>query len=559
MPTDIRDTGVQNLESVRMSNRDLFERALQVRAMSYLAQQKIALMKQTIFEVDRSKEVLNEQMRELAQSEATIARQNDELEQRTRALEEVQHTLEERVRQRTAEIEQANSKLRNEIAERERVEKERRALGEQYLRAQKMELVGRLAGGVAHDFNNLLTVILGSGELLRTRLFDTSLLGDFDAILDACDCGAALAGKLPGPMAQEFGNLFSSILASSELLRDRVSEVPLAGDVDAIVDACRRGGALTRQLLAFARKQPRDPAVLAPGQVIRNFARLLRRVLGSNVELELAIADQAGNVRIGVSELEQIVLNLVVNAKDAMPQGGKISIRVDPVVLDEAERAPRGACLAICVRDTGEGMSEEVRRQVFEPFFTTKPAGVGTGLGLATVDMIVRDYGGRVEVESRPGEGAAFTVYLPGAEGACEAELAVPENFEELPRGQREIVLVVDDDANVRRVVAEQLKLLGYRVQEADCARAALALLERERPNLLLVDSVMPGMSGDDLAVEAALRWPKLAVVSMSGYSNRPRPHDLAGRPFPFVEKPLEIHRLALTLRTVLGGSGASH
>ena len=336
---------------------------------------------------------------------------------------------------------------------------ERRTAHEEFLQAQKMEAIGRLAGGVAHDFNNLLGVILGHAELLLRR----------------CSADAAVAAEL-----------------------------------DQVRLAAERGGRLTRQLLAFSRRQVLQPRVLDVNAAVRALEPMLSRLIGEDVQLATVLADAVGCVRADEGQVEQILMNLAVNARDAMPRGGTLTI----------ETAASGAGeIAITVRDTGLGMDAATLAHVFEPFFTTKPVGEGTGLGLATVHGIVHQSGGRIEVESEPGRGTAFRISLPRVEGSVAP---VCSRREPSSVGGHETILLVEDDAALRSVTVEILQEAGYVVRAAAQPVEALALCASEGDgiDLLLTDVVMPGLSGPQLASRILSEHPGLRVLYVSGYTD---------------------------------------
>ncbi len=330
---------------------------------------------------------------------------------------------------------------------------ERKALEAQLQQAQKMESIGRLAGGVAHDFNNLLTVINGYSQLLLGKLS-------------------------PG-----------------DPLRANLEEIHKAGE---------RAAGLTRQLLAFSRKQVLEPRVLDLNQVVEEMRPMLERLVGEDVEVRVELNAEAGTVRADPHQLEQVVMNLVVNARDAMPGGGKLLIETARVERDESyaqshPEARAGRYVMLAVSDNGVGMDEETRQRIFEPFFTTKEVGKGTGLGLSMVQGIVAQSGGYINVYSEPGQGTTFKIYLPAlAEAVADAgrPAAVPA------LGGKETVLVVEDQAEVRNYAVAVLKAYGYRVITAENAGEALLLCERERGriHLVLTDVVMPNVSGRELA-----------------------------------------------------------
>ncbi|MFO0583194.1 MAG: PAS domain S-box protein [Anaeromyxobacter sp.] len=388
-----------------------------------------------------------------------------------------------------------------DVSEQRRLEAEHARMEAELRQAQKLEAFGQIAGGVAHDYNNLLTVQLSAVLLLK---------------------------ELPelGAEARE-----------------------LAGEIEA---SARRAASLTRQLLAFGRRQVLQPRLLELGEVVQGVLEMLRRVLREDVRIELRPASEPLRVHADAGMLEQVVMNLAVNARDAMPGGGVLTLALDVV---PARGATPGRHVRLSVTDTGHGMDEATLPRVFEPFFTTKPSGKGTGLGLATVYGIVRQHGGRVEVESRPGEGATFRVLLPEASPAGEtAAPAGADRAAASPAGRGERVLLVEDDPPVRQVLKIGLERMGYRV--VACASGDEALerwRRREAPfDAVLTDMVMPGAtSGAALAVALRAEAPGLPVVVMSGHSV-----DLATRGLPpgvaFVAKPAGPAELAAALRRAL-------
>jgi signal transduction histidine kinase/CheY-like chemotaxis protein len=378
--------------------------------------------------------------------------------------------LERLVGERTTALAGANALLRAELADRQKVERERATLEGQLHQAQKLEAVGRLAGGIVHDFNNLLTVITGFAEFVRD---------DSEA---------------------------------SEGIRDSMREIS---------GAAERASALTRQLMAFSRQQLVEPKPLDVNQVIGDIERMLRRLIGEDIEVAFTPGRDLWLVLADRGQLEQVIVNLAVNARDAMPTGGRLTIETANVELDTAfvrshAGTRPGPHVLLTVRDTGIGMSAETQERIFDPFFTTKGRDKGTGLGLATVYGIVTQAGGHVWVESQPGEGATFRIYLPrtAAPRLDEPDAAAGGT----PRGSERIVLV-EDDAAVRRVAVGVLERLGYTVDVVPTAEAALDLLNQAAtPDLLLTDVVLTGMSGPELATRARRRAPSLRVLFMSGY-----------------------------------------
>ncbi len=350
-------------------------------------------------------------------------------------------------------------------------------LEEHLQQAQKLESIGRLAGGVAHDFNNLLTVIVSCAEALRRD---------------------AAAGLPPDP--------------------EDLSELRAAG---------ARGRELTRQLLAFARRQATAPVALDLNEVVQRSEKLLARVLGEDVLLQVSTGPEAGSVLCDPVQLDQVIMNLAVNARDAMPAGGVLSIttrraRVGPGAAAVDPELVAGDWVQLEVRDTGVGMSAEVKAHLFEPFFTTKPAGQGTGLGLATIYGIVKQAGGHIHVVSEPGRGATFTICLPRHAPTAAEEVAEPPGAAAPAQaGGTESLLVVEDDALVRGVTVRVLRAAGYQVVAAAGGAEALELAERApvRPGLVVTDVVMPGLGGKEVAEALRARWPGLRVLYMSGYT----------------------------------------
>jgi signal transduction histidine kinase len=384
-------------------------------------------------------------------------------------------------------------------------EAERRELAEQALRqSQKMEAVGQLTGGVAHDFNNLLTIIIGNLGIAKRGVVEAR-------------AERALANALTG---------------------------------------AERAAQLTQRLLAFARRQPLNPRAIDPNKLIVSMSDLLTRTLGENIELETIGGAGLWNVEADASELEASVLNLAVNARDAMPNGGKLTIETSNAYLDEEycrhhANVKPGQYVLIAVTDNGTGMSIETVDKAFEPFFTTKETGKGTGLGLSQVYGFTKQSGGHVKIYSEPGEGTSIKLYLPRYDGD-EAVVAAPEGSSE--RGNGEIILIVEDDEGVRQYAAEILRDLNYQIIEAKDAASAVRLLDADKKfDLLLTDVVLPGKNGRELANEVERRRPGTKIIFMTGYSRNAIVHQ--GRLDPGIElipKPLIEGVLARRIRQVL-------
>ncbi len=398
--------------------------------------------------------------------------------------------------------------INRDITEREQTDADREDLQMQLLQAQKMEAIGRLTAGIAHDFNNLLTVITGFAELLKANL----------------------------PEGQ-----------------------PARVYADRVLSAGRRATELVSKLTAFSRRQAMQSRALNLNEVLANNETMLRRALGENVTVEILAAPNLWSVEADPSQIEQVIFNLAINARDAMPDGGWLTIETSNVTFTEArlvrgEPMPAGEYVRLLVRDTGCGMSDEIKSHLFEPFFTTKPLGQGTGLGLATIYGIIRQSGGYIEVDSAPGRGTTFLIYLPRAKEAVSVSEARPDTGPLKWRGI-ETVMVVEDEVAVRQLIAHVLHHQGYRVLEASNAQEALQAIESHQGEIhvLLTDVVMPGMSGRELAKRAMALRPSIKVIMMSGYGGdiftggeHPTPREV------WMQKPISTFELVRTVRRVL-------
>jgi PAS domain S-box-containing protein len=394
-----------------------------------------------------------------------------------------------------------------DITELAQAEKENAALEEQFRQSQKMEAIGQLAGGVAHDFNNLLTVIKGYSQL-----------------------------SLVEPKE---GDSFKT-------------------DVEEIQKAADRATDLIRKLLAFSRRQVMEMRVIDLNALITDLDKMLRRVIGEDIELVTVIAEDLGRVKVDPGQIEQVIMNLAVNARDAMPKGGKLSIETANVELDEAygrshAAVKPGRYVMLSVTDTGVGMTQEVKERVFEPFFTIKEKGKGTGLGLSTVYGIVKQSGGNIWVYSEVGKGTTFKIYLPRVDEAPDErkEKAVAE---ELPRGN-ETILLVEDEEDVRKLAVRVLERQGYKVLEAAQGSDALLICEQhEGPtHLMVTDMVMPGMSGRELAENLSSLHPEIKVLYMSGYTDNTIAHHGILEPgLNYIQKPFSVEGLIRKVREAL-------
>ena len=398
----------------------------------------------------------------------------------------------------------ANAQL---YAERIIAEKEKETLQEQLRQSQKMEAIGRLAGGIAHDFNNLLTIIKGYSQL--------SLLE----------------------------------LKESDPVRENIEEVRKASD---------RASDLIRQLLAFSRRQILDMTVLDLTMVMGDLDKMLRRVIGEDIELVTLLAEDLGRVKTDPGQIQQVIMNLAVNARDAMPNGGKLTIETANVELDEAYARAHiavtpGRYVMLSVSDTGVGMSAEVRDQVFDPFFTTKEKGKGTGLGLSTVYGIVKQSGGNIWVYSEPGRGSTLKIYLPRVDEPLQ-QLREEVVEKEIPRGN-ETILVVEDTEEVLKLAARILEKQGYTVLQSRQGKEALSIFEqRKEPiHLILTDVVMPQMSGRQLIEKCRMMRQDFNVLYMSGYTdNAIAHHGILEEGIDYIQKPFTVEGLARKVREVL-------
>ncbi|MGS0546111.1 PAS domain-containing protein [Pseudomonas sp. Y5-11] len=419
------------------------------------------------------------------------------------ALRNLNETLEERVSARTEQLAQANQRLQNEMFERERAEDALR-------HAQKMEAVGQLTGGIAHDFNNMLTGIIGSLDLMQRYIAD---------------------GR-----AEEIGRF-----------------------TEAAVSSANRAAALTHRLLAFSRRQSLDRKTLNVNELIHSLEDLIRRTKGDPIELTLRLADDVWPISTDVSQLENALLNLVINARDAMPDGGELLIETANVYLDgnditTLEPVKAGDYLMLAVSDNGTGMTPSVRAKAFDPFFTTKPIGQGTGLGLSMIYGFAQQSGGHVSLDSLPNQGTCVRLYLPRL-NLLEPERPVVETLNAAPTATcGETVVVVEDDPAVRMLVLDLLKELGYLAHEAADASAALPLLESElRVDLLVTDVGLPGMNGRQLAEIARQHRPGLKVLFMTGYAQKAAERQgFLEDGMDMVAKPFSIEVLANKIREMI-------
>jgi PAS domain S-box-containing protein len=420
-----------------------------------------------------------------------LKRELDERQKAETALRLLADLLEARVQERTSQLEAANEQLRQQIAERERVEETLR-------HAQKLESIGQLTGGIAHDFNNLLTVVIGNLDTLTRR----------------------------------------PVIAADARVRRYV---------DLALEGAQKAAVLTQRLLAFARRQPLRPEPADVNRLVKRTSEMLSRTLGEQIETQTVLGVGTWTIEVDIAQLENALLNLAINSRDAMPEGGKLTIETTNVHIDEAySRANAmdvGQYVLVCVSDTGIGIPADVLDKVFDPFFTTKTTGQGTGLGLSQVYGFVKQSGGHVRIYSEVGEGTTVKLYLPRYTGPVEQLHAVPETL--VGGDSDETVLVVEDEPSVRQLSVSLFQELGYAVLEAPDGPTALDILARTaRVDLLFTDVGLPKMNGRELAEAARVQRPDLKVLFTTGYARNAIVHhgrldrgvDLLGKPFTFAQ-----------------------
>ena len=393
-----------------------------------------------------------------------------------------------------------------DITEQLRMQDEKKKLEEQLVQSQRMESIGRLAGGIAHDLNNILAVILGYGELIESELVPSSHLAE------------------------------------------PIGEINVAG---------RRARELTRHLLAFSRRQVLEMRPLDLNAVVGGFEKMLRRFLREDIEMTVLLDPKARFVNADTTQIEQVLMNLCINARDAMPKGGALTVETGHTFFDRHNAAPSpdiapGAYATLTVTDTGCGIDEATQKRIFEPFFTTKESGMGTGLGLSTVFGITKQHGGDIVVRSAPGQGTSFTIYLPALAKGDEETTA--QEASETPSGKGETILVLEDDHSVRRLICRMLNELGYSPLETATADECMAAANKlGKIDLLLTDIVMPGMNGCEVHEQLAAKWPGIKTLFMSGYTGDIlTQHNLEESGDQFIAKPFTQTALARKIRHAL-------
>ena len=423
-------------------------------------------------------------------------------------LDKYRRHLQEQVEERTNELTEANEKLKQEIIEHRLAEEEKNKIQSQLQRAQKLEAVGTLAGGVAHDFNNLLTTIIGYSELISMEedLTDTT--------------------------------------------KEGVQEIKKSAD---------RAAALTQQLLAFSRKQIMQPRQIDLNELIKNLNKMLTGMIHENITFVSKLDSQIRKIEMDPVQIEQIIMNLAVNARDAMPDGGTFTIETQNVHLDESYRQDHpevipGDYVLLAVNDTGHGMDEETLEHIFDPFYTTKEVGKGTGLGLSTVYGIVKQSGGFIWVYSEPEHGTTFKIYLPAIEETEKKQETLPER-QDILSGD-ESILLVEDEESLRKMAKMALEGWGYSVIEAANGNDALSVIEKaehSKFDCLVTDVIMPQMGGKELSDKLLKKYPKLKILFVSGYSkNTIAHHGVIDEGVSFLQKPFTPQELAQKIRKLL-------
>ena len=417
-----------------------------------------------------------------------VAHDVTEAREAARKLREINETLEKRVAERTADLTAALDRLQAEVSERLRAEEALR-------QAQKMEAVGQLTGGIAHDFNNLLTPIMGGLEIIAARATDERM--------------------------------------------KRIAATAL--------ESARRGAKLTGQLLAFSRIQRISMAAVAINEIIVNMQDLLRHSIGRSIAIETRLDPEVIHGICDPNQLENAILNLAINARDAMPEGGTLTIVTARAPVSSDPELEPGDYVRVSVADTGEGMAPEVAARAIEPFFSTKPLGKGTGLGLAQVYGIARQSGGTIRIESEPGTGTIVHLFMPAASGADVADRreSGPVASELTTAPQRgAAVLVIDDDSDVRAFLADSLESLGYSVTDAEDGESGLRQLEQHSPDLVLLDYAMPGMNGAEVARAARKQRPGVPIIFVTGYAESEQLEAALGPDVPVLRKPFSLAEL---------------
>ena len=424
------------------------------------------------------------------------------------ALHEAHRDLERRVDERTAALGRANDELRREIAERQAAESARSQLEEQLRHAQKMEAIGRLSGGIAHDFNNLLTAIRGYSELLLKELKGS----------------------------------------------------PLRADVEEIFNAAERAATLTGQLLAFSRRQILTPEIVVLNQRVTDMSRMLDRLIGEHIAIDLRLASDLWTVRADAAQLEQVLVNLALNARDAMPQGGSLAIETANREVKAAEaqalEITPGPYVELRVRDTGIGIPPEVQGRIFEPFFTTKPKGAGTGLGLSMVYGFVKQSGGAISVTSVPGKGTTFSLLLPRTVASTD-RTPTPKQLAPQPERGSGTILIAEDERALRRLTATVLAQAGYRSLEASDGQQALDMFTVHARQIVMVvtDVVMPRMGGIELAERLRKTHPDLPILFVTGYVDQSEALLDSTGGAPVLLKPFSPEALLRSVASVLEGA----
>lgn len=510
----ISSVGQEHVDETQYTMRSLMEKALQMRCLAYLSDAKAQLLTQTIFEFDTSKKALVDVHSKLLRKQALIDDQRAKLAAQNIELQRAQEELESRVDDRTRELQQTNKQLQEAVIQARTTMVERQKLEQQIYRSQKMEAIGQLTGGIAHDYNNMLGVIMGNIQMVER------------------------AADLDDKSRQRLGKAMA---------------------------AAHRNAELTGKLLGFSRKQTRATQLTVVNDCIANMDDIISTFLTASIEVEFKLHDDLWPVEIDPAELEDMILNLAINARDAMPDGGALVIETANTSLDETFNqynleSSVGDYVIITVSDTGIGMSEEMREQIFDPFFSTKGTGKGTGLGLSMVYAFVRRSSGFIKVYSEPNVGTIFQFFLPRAGKHVDIKIVSGEVDDfSLPRGT-ETVLIVDDEDFLVELAVSQLEELGYHTLSAASGEDALDIL-KDTPNidLLFTDIIMPGkLDGFDLVRAAKRSHPSMKVLLTSGFARKREenssddPAGLTGLAADMLNKPYTLLELAGAVRLAL-------
>ncbi len=447
-----------------------------------------------------------------------------------------------------------------DITDLREAEAERKKLEDQLQQARKLESIGQLAGGVAHDFNNMLAAILGYSQMVQIKLKNlaASLANKKGEIAQTLDNLWKDGESSTGRRESFFGNVISSMMDFLDKIDLEIENLKSSDEmIDEVIKASKRAGELTKQLLAFARKQTLELKPININSVIENFEKMLRRTIRENIQIELHLSEGIETIEADTGQIEQVILNLALNGQDAMPDGGKLIIRTENKMLDSSyanshEGVFPGRYVMLEISDTGVGMDKDIQSKIFEPFFTTKEKGMGTGLGLATVYGIVKQHAGSIWLYSEKGKGTSFHIYFPiSAKKVNSGECLLYD----INNYGTETILVVEDQEQVRKMTSVMLRQKGYKVFDAATGDEALKIASscREKIDLVITDVVMPGMNGKELYNEIAKIIPDVDVLFVSGYPMEIiSHHGILEEGLNFLSKPVTIDDFTKKIRDIL-------